>query len=127
MLIKLRRGTTIASVIQIFGRKKCKDTQKATRFFKERRVEFQFVDIDLKGPAPRELDVFAQAAGKDALLDTESRSYRSRGMEYMEFDVLEEIARDPSLLRTPVVREGRRAAVGPDEEFWRALADEAKR
>ena len=60
-------------VIQIFGTKKCKDTQKALRFFKERSLELQFRDIAEKAPSPGELDDIARAAGGfDALLDLKS-------------------------------------------------------
>jgi arsenate reductase-like glutaredoxin family protein len=115
-----------AHVIQIYGRKKCKGTKKAERFFSERRVPFQSIDLDKKAPGGRELELFADVAGVDALLDTEGKSYRQRGFAYLDFDPLAEITEDPSLLRTPIVREGRALAIGEDEEFWRSLAERAK-
>lgn len=110
-------------VIQIYGRRKCKDTKKAERFFSERRIPYQSVDLDVKAPGRRELELFAEVAGTDQLLDTESKSYRRRGLQYMDFDPLEEIADDPTLLRTPIVREGRELSVGADEAFWKDLAE----
>lgn len=110
-------------MIQIYGRKKCKDTRKAERFFKERRIPIQSIDLDVKAPGPRELELFAQAVGADGLIDTEGKEYRTRGLAYMDYDPLEEIAEDPALLRTPIVRDGREVAVGADEAFWKRLAE----
>ncbi|MFW5737928.1 MAG: arsenate reductase family protein [Spirochaetota bacterium] len=110
-------------MIQIYGRKKCKDTKKAERFFKERRIPIQSIDLEIKAPGPRELELFAQTVGVDRLIDTGSKAYRDRGLTYMEFDPLEEMAADPSLIRTPIVRDGREVAVGTDEAFWKRLAE----
>lgn len=109
-------------MIQIYGRKKCADTRKAERFFRERGVPYQLVDIDVKGPGARELELFASVLGADELLDTQSKRYRSRGLAYMEFDAVSEIADDPALLRTPIVRSGREVSIGPDTGFWEQLA-----
>lgn len=113
-------------MIQIYGRRKCKATKKAERFFSERGIPYQSVDLDQKAPGARELELFVQAVGADELLDTESKAYRSRGLGYMEFDPVEEIAADPSLLRTPIVRDGRQVSVGEDEPFWKRLAEANK-
>jgi len=112
-------------VIQIYGTKKCKGTQKAERFFKERNVAYQLVDLTVKAPGGREIDLFVQRIGEDNLIDTESKSYKKRGMHYMAFDAAEEIAADPKLLKTPIVREGQKVAVGVDEAFWAELAEQA--
>ncbi|MFP4114952.1 MAG: arsenate reductase family protein [Spirochaetota bacterium] len=113
-------------MIQIYGRKKCKDTKKAERFFSERRVPYQSVDLDAKAPGPREIELFAQVVGIDDLLDTGSKAYKNRGLAYMEFDPIEEIGQDPSLLRTPIVRDGREVSAGADEAFWKRLAERQK-
>ncbi len=113
-------------MIQIYGRKKCKTSRKAERFFSERGIAFQSVDLDVKAPGRRELELFAEGIGIDALLDSESKAYKDRGLAYMEFDAIDEIASDPRLLRTPVVREGRSCAVGEDQAFWKRLADGAR-
>jgi len=109
-------------VIQVFGRRRCRGTQAAQRYFKERSVPFHFVDLDRKSPAKRELEVFVRAAGAEALIDTESDTYTKRGLEYMEFDPVEEILADARLLRTPVVRDGNVAVIGVDQEAWGRLA-----
>ena len=111
-------------MIQVFGTKKCHDTQKALRFFKERGVQIQFRDIDEKAPSPGELDDMAAALGGfGALLDLKGRAAAARGLSYMDYDAREELLADPALLRTPLVRAGRgRAAAGPDEKAWKEFA-----
>ena len=79
------------------------------------------IDLDVKPPAPRELEVFARAIGPDNLIDGTGKAYRNRGMEYLEYDPLEELTDHPELIRTPIVREGNRAAAGADETFWGSL------
>jgi arsenate reductase-like glutaredoxin family protein len=109
-------------VIQIYGRKKCKDTRKAERFFKERGVQFQFVDLDQKAPGRREIELFLEVLGEDEVLDTEGKAYQKRGLAYMDFDAAEELEEHPELFRTPIVRDGRNLAAGSAESFWRDLA-----
>lgn len=106
--------------IQIIGTRKNADTRKCERFFKERGITYQFVDLGQRGLSPGELANIAAAAGTEALIDPESKSYQKRGMAYMEFDPVEELLEDPLLLRQPVVRSGKRASVGYDEERWAA-------
>lgn len=113
-------------MIQIYGRKKSKDTKKAERFFSERSIPYQSVDLDAKTPGRRELELFAEVLGTDELIDTESKAYRSKGLAYMEYDPIEEIEENPSLLRAPIVRDGRDLAVGAHEAFWKRLAEKQK-
>jgi len=108
--------------IQVFGTRKCKDTRKAERWFKERDVRYQFVDLAEKGISPGELRAVRDAVGKDALLDASGPRYAKRGLSWMEHDPEEEALADPLLLRTPIVRDGRRAVIGFDPEGWRTLA-----
>ncbi len=111
-------------MIQVFGTKKCRDTQKALRFFKERGVSVQFRDIAEKAPSPGELDDMARAVGGiDMLVDAEGSAAKKRGLAYMEYDPREELSRDPLLMRTPVVRAGKgQASVGIDEAKWKLFA-----
>ena len=109
--------------IQIFGTKKCKTTQKAVRFFKERGITPHQVDLVEKGISPGELSNVARAVGVDELIDTESKVYRQKGMAYMEFDPAEEILENPLLLKTPIVRRGGEATVGLAVETWQAWID----
>jgi arsenate reductase-like glutaredoxin family protein len=119
-------GTVEYGVIQIYGTKKSKPTQKAERFFKERNVPYQFVDLSAKAPGGREIELFLRVIGEDSLIDTESKSYKKRGMAYMAFDAAEELEADPLLMVMPIVRDGQKAAAGIDEAFWSSLAEQAK-
>ncbi len=105
--------------IQIIGTKKCKETQKAERFFKERRIPFQFRDLTEKGLAKGELDNISSVIPVEELIDTESKRYKERGMQYMKFDVAEELLLDPLLIKTPIVRNGRLVTVGYKPDVWK--------
>ena len=114
--------------LQLFGRKDSRATQKALRFFKERRVPLSFVDLAVRPPAPTELRRFAERLGARALLDAESRRYRELGLSYLRMDdgeVLQRLLADPGLLRLPLARRGDAFAVGVDEAAWRRLAAES--
>jgi arsenate reductase-like glutaredoxin family protein len=109
--------------IQIFGTKKCKDTQKALRFFKERRVKVHFVDLNERAAALGELRRFEQKFGADALLDREGKRFRERGLhvaDLPESRILPLLVEDPMLLRTPLVRSGAQLTIGPAEAEWKA-------
>lgn len=105
--------------IQIIGTKKCKETQKAERFFKERRIPFQFRDLTEKGLAKGELDNISSVIPVEELIDTESKRYKERGMQYMKFDIAEELLLDPMLIKTPIVRNGRLVTVGYKPDVWK--------
>lgn len=108
--------------IQLIGTKKSKATQKAERYLKERGIEFQFVDLAQRGLSAGELDRIAEAAGgHQALIDTESKAYAKRGMQYMDFDAREELLEDPGLLRVPIVRGDNGVAVQPDSEALKGV------
>jgi arsenate reductase len=114
--------------LQIFGTRKCPDTRKAERFFKERGAKYQLVDLADKGISPGELkSVAAALGGAEALLDREGERYKKRGLGYMDFEPEAEILADPLLLRTPIVREGKRAAAGPDPAAWEAMLGDPQR
>jgi len=111
-------------MIQIFGTRKCRDTQKALRFFKDRGIAVQFRDILEKAPSPGELDDAARLVGGYARLINETGARaRDVGLAYMEYDAREKILRDPLLLHTPLVRAGKiSAVVGMDEAAWKSFA-----
>lgn len=104
--------------LQIFGTRKCQDTKKARRFFSDRKVDYQFVDLEDKGISPGELKAVLQALPLEDVMDSQGRRYRERGLAHMLFDPEEELAADPGLLRTPIVRDGKRAACGNKPELW---------
>jgi len=90
--------------IQIIGTKKSNNTKKAIRFFKERNIKFHFMDLNERKISEGELSNILARISVDDLLDTESQSYKKRGFAYMEYDPVEEILEDNSLMKTPVVR-----------------------
>jgi arsenate reductase len=105
--------------IQIFGRRDCSDTRKAERWFKERKVPFQFIDIKIKGLAPREFEVIAAAVGIDNLIDKGSRHFLEKGLSAAPpARVRSAMAEDSLLLKTPMVRNGREATLGVKPEVW---------
>ncbi len=107
--------------IQIFGTKKSFDTKKAQRWFKERRICFQFVDLREKDMSKGELRSVMQAAGGlDAVLDPKAKDADTLALvqnlaESQRFDKLLE---NQQLLREPIVRNGRQATVGYRPEVW---------
>lgn len=105
--------------IQIFGRKKCFDTKKAERYFQERRIRFQYIDLTGVGISRGELTGVKNAVGLDALIDTANPD--AALVTYLAYadDKLEKLLEDPRLLRTPIVRNGRQATVGYCPEVWK--------
>lgn len=111
-------------MIQIFGKKKCFDTKKAERFFKERGVKVQFIDLLDKGMSKGEYNsVKSAVGGLDALLDTKSKDYALVSYLAYEEDKDEKVLQQPSLLKTPIVRNGKKATVGYCPEVWKTWED----
>jgi arsenate reductase len=108
--------------LQIFGTRKCADTRKAERLFKERRVPYQLIDLAQKGPSAGELRKIANAVGGvEKLIDREGRRYVDRGLKYAAPTgprIEQILLDDPLLLRTPIVRTGDRATVGYEDQTW---------
>ena len=107
--------------IQIFGKAKCFDTKKAERYFKERRVKFQSIDLKKYGMSPKEFDSVLRAVGGiDKLIDWDSKSQEITNIKYMEDRIAKEdkVFDDPGLMKTPIVRNGRQATVGYCPEIW---------
>ena len=101
---------------QLIGTKKSSETRKAERFLKERGISFQFVDLNERGLAAKELDEIAEkSGGHRGLIDPESKPYKKRNMEYLAYDPREELLEEPLLLRQPILRTDRGVAVEPDE------------
>ena len=104
--------------IQILGTKKCRDTQKAERFFKERRIPFHFRDLTEKGLAKGELEKIKRSIPVKELIDKESQQYKKRGMEFMVFDTETELLEDSLLIKTPIVRNRNLSTVGYQPDVW---------
>lgn len=113
-------------MIQIIGTKKSSDSRKAERFFKERGIKYHFVDLAERALSPGELQNIAVSINLKDLVDTEGREYKDRGMAYMEFDIAEELLEHPALMKTPVVRWNKEAAVGIQEDIWTRWIQEEK-
>jgi arsenate reductase len=109
------------AVIQIFGTKKCKDTGKALRFFKERGVPIQFIDLKEKAVSPGELSSISRSVDLDDLIDRDGRQYEKRNLGYMKYNLEQELLDDPLLFRTPIVRMGPKASVGHDPAVWKSF------
>lgn len=108
--------------VQIFGTKKCSETRKALRFFKERRVRVHFVDLKERPASPGELRRFVQKFGMDSLVDREGKRFRDMGLASAhrgEAWWLETLAEEPELLRTPLARSRERLTLGCDEAAWK--------
>ena len=107
--------------IQIFGKSKCFDTKKAERWFKERRIKYQLVDLKRYGLSGKEFDSVLRAVGGiDNLIDWESNAPDVTLMKYMDDKVAKEdkVFDDPMLMKTPIVRNGKQATVGYCPEIW---------
>jgi arsenate reductase-like glutaredoxin family protein len=111
-------------VIQIFGTRKCADSRKAERFFRERGIPIQVIDLQKRGPSPGELrSVAARVGGFMRLIDRQGKRFTGRGLgtAYLtDPDIERLLLEDPLLLVTPIVRNGPLATLGVDESAWAA-------
>jgi arsenate reductase len=109
--------------VQLFGTKKCVETRKAERYFKERGIKLHVVDLAQKGMAAGELrNVAARVGGMEALIDRAGKRYLERGLAYSAPTgprIEQALVDDPLLLRTPIVRSEGRATVGFAPEIWK--------
>lgn len=107
--------------IQIFGKAKCFDTKKAERFFKERGIRFQKIELDTRGMSRGELSsVKAAVGGLEKLLDETHPDAALVRYLRDETDKERRMLENPRLLRTPIVRNGRQATVGYCPEQWKS-------
>ena len=107
--------------IQIFGANKCFDTKKAERWFKERRIKYQSIDLVRYGMSGGEFDSVLRAVGGiDRLIDWDKKAPEIDLMRYMDDSQAKEdkVFDNPKLLKTPVVRNGKQATVGYCPEIW---------
>lgn len=107
--------------IQIFGVKKCFDTKKAERYFKERKIKYQFIDLNIKGLSKGELQSIKSAIGLNELINKDSREYKKTNIGSIRTDSVKEdlLLNNPKLYKTPIVRNGKKATVGYEPEIWK--------
>ena len=108
--------------LQIFGTKKCNDTKKAERFFKERGIKYQFIDMKEKGLSKGELTSVVQAAGGiENLIDENCKDKDTLALiKYIsEEDKFDKILENQQVIKTPVVRNGKRATIGYQPDVWK--------
>ena len=115
--------------LQLYALKKNFAVQKAERFFKERRVTVQFVDLKKHKMGLRELQLFARAAGGAAqLVDRENTNALSHPVAHTDNAeiILEYLMEKPEFMRTPIVRDGQKVVIGEDQAAWQKLLDAQK-
>jgi len=106
--------------ILIYAHKRGFDVQKTERYFKERRIPYQYFDLNKRGLGPRELSAVMARVGIKAMIDADSAVYKDRGIRFItgEQALLDALAAYPKLLKVPIVRNGRFATVGYAPEVW---------
>ena len=107
--------------IQIFGIKKSFETQKAERYFKERKIKYQFIDLKQKELSKRELEsIRAAVGGVNNLIDDKSKDYNKLNLGAIRSSEIKEeiLLKNPSLYRVPMVRNGKQATVGYEPKIW---------
>lgn len=107
--------------IQIYVTKSNPEVLKAERFFKERKIKVQRMDVKKNKPGRRELELFARAAGSArALIDRRGMKALERPVAHMTDDnlILSELLNDPMAMVSPIVRNGQKVTVGVDEAEW---------
>ena len=121
IVIYVVRGALIVN-IQIFGTKKSSDTRKAERFFKERGIKFQSIDLKEKGLSKGEFNSVMQAVGGvDAMIDSDCKDKDLLALvTYISADErAEKVMKNQSVIRQPIVRNGRQATVGYAPDVWK--------
>ncbi|HAL73638.1 MAG TPA: ArsC family transcriptional regulator [Clostridiales bacterium] len=106
--------------IQIYLGRKNFDSQKAERYFKERKIKYQAIDLLRFGMSKGEFQSVKQAVGLEALIDEQSKAYTQFNMAYLglSHNAEEALLNHPELFRTPIVRNGKQATVGYQPDVW---------
>ncbi len=105
--------------IQIFGKSKCYDTKKAERYFKERRIKYQYIDVLKYGMSRGELGSVKNAVGLENMIETNDEDYPLVRYLSSAEAKLDKLFEDPYLIKTPIVRNGKQATVGYCPEVWK--------
>jgi arsenate reductase len=106
--------------IQIFGVLKCFDTKKAQRYFKERNIKFQFVDLTQKALSKGELDSVEAAVGLASIINKTVKDYERLNLAKIGSPAIKKeiLLNNPKLYNTPIVRNGKKATIGYVPEIW---------
>lgn len=107
--------------IQIFGIKKCFDTKKAERYFKERRIKYQLIDLSEKALSKGELHSVEASVGLATLINSKAKEYNKLNLQHIKDACIREeiLFKNPKLYKTPIVRNGKQATVGYQPEIWK--------
>jgi arsenate reductase-like glutaredoxin family protein len=107
--------------IQIFGLKKCFDTQKAERYFKERKIKYQYIDIAKYGLSKGEFESVVSAVGLREVINTGAKDYGALNMQNLGVGnaAKEVVFNNQRLIKTPIIRNGRKATTGYKPEVWK--------
>jgi len=108
--------------IQIFGVKKCFDTQKAERYFKERKIKYQFIDLSQKALSKGELNSVKNSVGINNLINIKVKEYKILNLDSIRSEIIKQevLFNNPRLYNTPIVRNGKLATIGYNPEVWEA-------
>lgn len=106
-------------MVQILTKRKCQDSKKAERFFKERRIQIQVRSLEEKPLSEGEWRNVLGFYSPDELIDESSSVFRNKKMAWMEYDPLEEMKEGPGLIRTPIVRYQKKVTVGYAPDTWK--------
>lgn len=106
--------------IQIFGVKKCFDTQKAERYFKERKIKYQLIDLNQKALSKGELNNVKLSIGINELINNKVKEYKTLNLDNIRSSEIKEelLLNNPKLYNTPIVRNGKLATLGYKPEIW---------
>lgn len=114
--------------IQIYGTAKCFDTKKAQRYFKERNIKFQFVDLSRFGMSKGEYQNIKKALGMklEDLVNEKSKKYESSFIKYLASEEAKEekLLQNQELFKTPIVRNGKKATLGYCPDEWKKWEEE---
>lgn len=114
--------------IQIYVSKKNFDSQKAERFFKERKIPYQLMDLKKHKLGLRELELFAKQLGIDQLVDYEDKKVKEHPVGHTNIPsvILETLQEKPVFLRSPIVRNGNKVTLGEAPQVWKKWIEEGK-
>ncbi len=106
--------------IQIFGVKKCFATQKAERYFKERKFKYQFIDLKQKALSQGELESVLRSISLDRLINPDAKDYKKLNLDRIGNSQMRQeiLLNNPQLYYTPIVRNGKLATVGYQPDIW---------